>query len=340
MDKVLLSVVVPVYRGEAYLEELVKRLSIVRSEIEASSLPLRLVEAVFVDDSAVDDSTALLEELVEEHEWISVVHLSRNFGQHPATVAGVLHSSGDWVATLDEDLQHRPEDLVPLLLHAVETGSDLVYAQPTGTVHRRLTRDLASRLVKKATAWLTGNPAVTLFSSFRMIRGSVARAAASVVSHDTYFDSALSWFTDRISSWPLEIVDRRARDGRRSGYSFWSLVSHAWRLVMSAEIKILRLGALVGLVALIIGMTGSAVVIARKLIDPDSIAVRGWASLFLAVLFFGGLTSFLAGGILEFLTTVVLSSKGKPTFFIVDRQKDRLLRNDSSHQIDDPATNR
>ena len=71
--------------------------------------------------------------------------LSRNFGQHPATVAGVLHSSGDWIATLDEDGQHPPAQLVTLLVHAAESHADLVYAEPVSGVHDSRVRDAISR---------------------------------------------------------------------------------------------------------------------------------------------------------------------------------------------------
>ena len=145
MDCALLSVVVPVYQGERFLEELCQRLAAVRARLAAEAAPIRLGETIFVDDGSIDDSRSVLGRLESAHDWIHVITLSRNFGQHAATIAGILHSSGDWIASLDEDLQHRPEDLVRLLKYAVREGLDIAYARPLGEVHRSPMRDGTSR---------------------------------------------------------------------------------------------------------------------------------------------------------------------------------------------------
>ena len=100
MSKVLLSTVTPVYRGERHLAQLVAELAAVRSRLEEADEPLVLAEAIFVDDASVDGSSEVLEDAKSRYPWVRVIHLSKNFGQHPATIAGILHSSGDWVATL------------------------------------------------------------------------------------------------------------------------------------------------------------------------------------------------------------------------------------------------
>lgn len=324
MEKVYLSTVTPVYQGASYLRDLVAELDAVRNALAAEDGPLELLEAIFVDDAAVDDSAELLTELRQARPWMRVVHLSRNFGQHPATVAGILHSSGDWVATLDEDLQHRPEHLLPLLVHAVARRQDVVYAMARGAVHRSVFRNASSRLYKGIMAWLAGNPGIRKFSSFRLIRGSIARAAASVSTHDTYFDVVLTWFTNRLDALALPLVDVRSAEGK-SGYSFRGLLRHARRMLISSEIKPLRFGAMVGVTTLLASVVLACVTLVVKLLYPEAIQVRGWTSLILAIAFFGGLNSLLAGILLEYLSTLLLHVQGKPTFFVVDRSKDRLL---------------
>jgi glycosyltransferase involved in cell wall biosynthesis len=325
MDKVYLSTVTPVYQGAAYLRDLCAELAVLKATLRDEGGPLELLEAIFVNDAAVDDSPELLSELQAEHPWIRVVHLSRNFGQHPATIAGILHSSGDWVATLDEDLQHRPKDLLPLLAHGVSRRYDVVYASAKGAVHRTLFRNASSRLYKALIGWLVGSPWVRQFSSFRLMRGSIARAAASVSTHDTYFDVVLSWFTDRLGSLPLALVDLRSMTTKQSGYSFRALLRHARRMLISSEIKPLRLGAMTGMAALVVSVALSLLSIMLKLIYPELVQVRGWTSLILAVAFFGGLTALLTGIGLEYMSTLLLQAHGKPTFFVVDRSKDCLL---------------
>jgi glycosyltransferase involved in cell wall biosynthesis len=326
MDRVYLSTVTPVYRGEHYLRRLVDEIREVREALDRDGLPVEIVEAIFVDDASVDGSVNVLAELAEAHAWVKVVSLSRNFGQHPATVAGVLHSSGDWIATLDEDLQHRPRFLVDLLARAASESYDLVYAEPRGAVHGSFLRDATSGSYKAFVSWVAANPQIRRFNSFRMMRGSVARAAASVASRTTYFDIALCWFTDRVTSLPLPLKELRADEQGRSGYGIRALLSHARRMLVSSEIKPLRLGAAMGIGALGLSVLGGALTLVLKLFYPELIEVRGWTSLFLALTFFGGLLSLLTGIALEYLSDLHLQALGRPAFFVVDRSKDALLR--------------
>lgn len=319
-----LSVVVPVYSGEDCLEELAAELAIVREQLEQDG-PVSLVEVILVDDGAIDGSARVMDALSQKFPWITSIHLSRNFGQHSATAAGILHSCGDWVATIDEDLQHHPKFLVPLLQHTVEHGFDLVFAKPMHAVHESVVRDFSSKAVKQFTKLLTGNEHVTKFNSFRMIRGQIARAAASVATERTYFDVALTWFTDRIGMLPLPLKDRRYAAQRTSGYNLFSLARHALRLLLGCELKVLRAGALVGFATLLLSIVLSCVVVVKKIVFPETVDLAGWSSLIIAVLFSGGLLASLLGVCLEYLSVLVLRTLGRPTYYIVDRSKDALL---------------
>ena len=320
-----LSTVTPVYRGADTIRELVRELAEVRDLLRAEECPLSLQEAIFVDDGSSDGSAEVLRELGEEHEWIRIVTLAKNFGQHPATMAGILHASGDWVATLDEDLQHRPAQIVELLQTAVTKRLDVVYADPLGAVHGRVHRDWTSRLFKWFVSKASGNAYVRSFNSFRLIRGNIARAASSVAAHQTYFDLALTWFTDRIGTTPLSMRDQRAVLDQTSGYRMRTLLSHGRRMLQSSNLKALRLGAGIGVFAMLVATIIAVYVLTARLVFPGSVAVSGWASVMTAVLFFGGLTTFLVGLVLENLSPLILQSHGKPTFFEVDRSLDSQL---------------
>ena len=195
----IISVVIPVYSGADHLVALNEALARERQRWQTEGAPFELGEAIFVDDASIDSSSEVLRDLDEKYDWIRVVTLARNFGQHPATIAGILHTSGDWVVTLDEDLQHDSAAIESLLKIAAETNADIVYARPDGSVHGGY-RDVASRMYKRLMVTLTRKTEVASFNSFRLLRGSVARAAASVSGHETYYDIALGWFTDRFES--------------------------------------------------------------------------------------------------------------------------------------------
>ena len=322
---VTISVVVPVYSGEEYLRELVTKISDVRVGWRGAGCPLRLAELIFVNDECKDASGELIDLFALEHDWVRAVHLSKNFGQHSATAAGLLHSSGDWVVTIDEDLQHPPEHIEALLREAAAKHLDIVYAQPGQSVHGSSGRDISSSVFKRAMALVSGNPNVRLFNSFRLIRGSVARAAASVCGPDTYLDFALSWFSNRAGAVRLHLRDRRFINSGESGYTFRRLLSHARKMLMSSGVRVLRLAAALGLGAMAMATTVAGVLLAHHFIAEPSALVRGWASLLVAILFTGGLAIFLIGVALEYLALLSLNAQGKPAFFSIDRASDRIV---------------
>lgn len=323
---VSIGIVVPVYSGAAHLEALVERVAAVRDQLEAARSMVRLEELIFVDDGAIDASPELIDQLAARHPWIVALHMSRNYGQHAATVAGVMHSSADWIVTMDEDLQHPPEQVLPLLRHAVTTGSDVVYAKPAAAVHGAASRDATSRLFKRGMVILTGDPNLPNFNSFRMIRGPIARATASVVNHDTYFDVCLSWFTLRTSTLTMELTDIRFQQEGRSGYNFKALLRHAGRMIFSSQLRVLRWAFLLGIAVLILsilaGVMWGAVRITAD--DPGRI-VPGWTSLAILITFFGGLGTFLMGLLLQYVSSLVLRAHGKPSYFLIDRSRDALI---------------
>lgn len=323
---ITVSTITPVYAGDEFLPELVGRLQRVRDGWLARAAPVKLVEAIFVDDNSIDGSRDVLADLTREHPWVRLVELSSNFGQHRATVAGVLHSSGDWLVTLDEDLQHDPARIEEMLRLAVAERADVVYANAAGRVHGGSFRDFSSEATKRLVGALTGNGFVRYFNSFRLIRGSIGRAAASVCSYGTYFDVALCWFTTRIAVIRLPLKDVRYTEKGTSGYNIRKLASHARRLVVSSDTKVLRVAGGIGVLAILASVLAAVAVAGMKILDPSAVEVKGWTSLFLTLVFFGGLIAVQMGVALEFLSVLVLRAQGKPTFFVVDRAGDRVLQ--------------
>jgi len=324
-SQIMLSTVTPVFAGKDYLRKLVELFEEQAHRWEKSGIPLLLTECIFVDDGSSDGSAQLLAELANQYHFVTVVTLSRNFGQHPATVAGILHSCGDWVITIDEDLQHDPRFILVMLEQAVRSELDIVYAKPLEDVHESRIRDWGSKWFKSMLAILTGNPFVKDFNSFRVIRGSIARAAASVSSHATYLDASLCWFSQRIGVEEVSLKDSRYIELEQSAYSFRKLMSHARRMVITLQSNWLRLGTLTGIGAFLVSLVVGTGVLIQKLVAPNSIEVRGWVSLFIAILFFGGLTTSLLGVLIEYISMIVLHLQGKPNFFVVDRSNDRTL---------------
>src|SRR5664279_369288 len=164
------SIVIPVYQGELTLGALVQ-------EIAPLTLPTRtaagnefqVIEVLLVNDHGPDRSDEVIRELAAAHDFIRPVWLSRNFGQHPATMAGMASSSGDWIVTMDEDGQHNPAEIGDFLDVALTQGAQLVYADPVNPAPHNMMRNGSSRLAKWVfSTFLTGRSEST-FQSYRMV---------------------------------------------------------------------------------------------------------------------------------------------------------------------------
>ena len=148
-----LSIVVPVFQGERTLDPLL-------SEIEPLTKPgetpggrrFQVAEVVLVHDGAIDNSHAVMHALAAHFPFVTLVWLSRNFGQHPATLAGMSVTSADWVATLDEDGQQNPAELGVMLDRALDEDVALVYADPLNPPPHGLLRNALSKFVKLASS--------------------------------------------------------------------------------------------------------------------------------------------------------------------------------------------
>ena len=276
LKAIQLTIIVPVYKGEPFLEQLLREVSTVVSQVAEAGTPLEISECICVDDGSIDKSAEVLVKLAGIYPWLRVLTLSMNFGQHPATVAGILNSSGDWLVTLDEDLQHKPNHILTMLWQACIDGADVVYAKPLNGPHQSFFRDTASRVAKSCVARFTGNPFVKDFSSFRLIRGDVARAAAASCSRETYFDIALTWYTRRFTTLCIDMTDLRYTVTKDTGYRPSQLLQHAVRLMVTSDARILRLGFRAGAFGMIMGLIITIAIVATKIWRPSGIPVQGW----------------------------------------------------------------
>jgi glycosyltransferase involved in cell wall biosynthesis len=142
----LVSVVIPVYRGEHHLPGVLEELApYTASMTTPGGVRFRVAEVLMVNDCGPDDSARVMRELEGLHPFARSVWLSRNFGQHAATLAGMASAGGDWIVTLDEDGQHDPAFIATMLDAAMTEQASVVYARPTNTPPHSALRNLTSR---------------------------------------------------------------------------------------------------------------------------------------------------------------------------------------------------
>ena len=306
------SVVVPVYRGELTLERLLAELEpLTESTTTPAGRCWRITEAVLVHDSGPDRSDVIIRELAEKYSFVHPVWLSRNFGQHAATLAGMSSTGSDWIVTLDEDGQFDPADIPALLDSALDNQAQLVYAKPTNPAPHGYARNRASHIAKKiATLLLTGD--IPQFSSFRLILGDVGRGVAAYAGPGVYLDVALTWVVGSIATCPVTL---REEFGRPSGYSLRRLLSHFWQMVITAGTRPLRVLSVLGAVVAVIGtLLAIGLGVAAGL---GSRSVPGWTSLAVVTLLIGGAILFALGVVAEYVGASVNMAMGKPLYLII-----------------------
>ena len=310
-----LAIVVPVYQGERTLEALVGEIAPLTLGVATpGGRVFRVSELLLVHDGAKDASAGVMQRLGEQHPFLRLLWLSRNFGQHPATLAGMASTSAEWVATLDEDGQQDPRDVGRLLDAALDHDALLVYAQPVDRPPHGALRNLASHLTKAVSASLLGGRDIGAFNSFRLVRGDVARGVAAYCGANVYLDVALSWVVPDARHCPVKL---RAERGRPSGYSTRRLLTHFWQLVLTSGTRPLRLISLIGGAAILLGLAISAWVLWGRL--AHQVPVPGWTSMIVVVCVSSGLILFSLGIIAEYLGVAVSMAMGKPPYLIVTR---------------------
>lgn len=310
------SVVIPVYKGEATLTPLVEEIAAIS---EPTATPgghaFKVAEVILVHDGAVDGSQQVMESLGDRYSFVRLVWLARNFGQHPATLAGAACSTSEWVVTLDEDGDHDPADIARFLDVAIETGAQLVYGLPTNPPAHGLIRNVLSTVTKRfVVGLLVGRAAVGRFHSFRLINGEIARSLAAYCGYNVYLDVALSWVVARSTHCP--IVLRNPCD-RSSGYNYRRLFSHFWRLVLTAGTRPLRFVSLLGLSAILFGISFSCYTLWHYF--TGSVPIQGYTTLVILLCLFSGATLFSLGIVAEYLGAALSVSMGRPLYMVVSR---------------------
>jgi len=317
----VISVVVPVYQGELHLPGLVAD---IEPFTETSRSPegrdFRVGEVVLVHDCGPDDSARVMRELALKYPMVKAVWLSRNYGQHAATLAGMASTSGEWIATLDEDGQHDPAYLGHLLDAAMNHQKPLVYARPTNEPPHSPFRNRASRTAKKMVSKLAGGVDASAFHSYRLMLGEVGRSVAAYAGSGVYLDVALGWVAGAPATAPVELRDEGER---RSGYSTRTLMSHFWRMVLTGGTRGLRVVSVLGVLFALLGFLIALFVVFRQLTHPAP--VQGWTSLMVVVLICTGVVLLALGVIAEYVGVAVNMAMGKPLYLIVTDPTDGPL---------------
>lgn len=308
-----MSVVIPVYQGERTLAQVLDELEpLTHGFITPDGYQAAVHEVVLAFDHGPDRSADVIRELAAARSYVKAVWLSRNFGQHAATLAGIASSGGDWVVTLDEDGQHDPGAIGSLLDTAMREEADVVYAEPTNKPPHGYIRNAASRTSKRLLETVFGGGKASHFNSYRLILGEVGRSVAAYSGTGVYLDVALSWVAARTVTSPVQL---REEGDRRSGYSYRRLMAHFWRMILTSGTRGLRLVTAIGLLFAAGGILFAVYLVIMRFAGGD--IPEGWTSQMVLTALGTGAILVALGIIAEYLGVAVNMALGKPAYLIV-----------------------
>lgn len=298
-----LSVVIPVYRSEAILPELVRRLGEVLPTLANEH------EVVLVNDSSPDGSWEVICDAQQRVPWIRAINLMRNYGQHNALLCGIRAAQYSRIVTMDDDLQHPPEE-IPKLLAVLDQGYDVVYGRPAQEHHGFL-RDLASWTTKLALENMMGAEIARQVSAFRVFRAEVANAFRQYEGSFVSIDVLLTWGTNRFAATP---VRHEPRAQGVSGYTLRKLVAHTMNMMTGFTTKPLQLASLIGFSFTIFGFGVLCYVVGRYFFEGTP--VPGFPFLASIIALFSGAQLFALGIIGEYLARMHFRSMQKPPYVV------------------------
>ncbi|HSV41688.1 MAG TPA: glycosyltransferase [Nocardioidaceae bacterium] len=307
-----ISVVVPIYRAGSTLPSLFEEIARFHDEfLTDGGHRARVAELILVHDNGPDDSDEIIRKLAAEHDWVRPVWLSRNFGQHAATLAGMASSGGDWIVTMDEDGQHDPAYLALMLDTAMSARATVVYAQPTNRPPHGFIRNTASRGAKRFVDYLTKGNEAGLYHSYRLVLGELGRSLAAYAGAGVYLDVALGWVADEVATCPVQM---RQEGDRPSGYGTRTLLSHFWRMVLTSGTGLLRFVSLAGVTMAVVGFVVALGLGVFRLFG--GVDVAGWTSVMVVMLIGVGAMLFSLGIVAEYVGVAVNMAMGKPLYLV------------------------
>ena len=305
-EKAGITVVIPVYGSESVLPTLIDRLGPVLMACAGE------FEVLLVNDGSRDGSWLVIEQLAARFSWIRGICLMRNYGQHNALLAGIRAARFETIVTMDDDLQHPPEEL-PKLLERLNVGYDVVYGTPEREQHGWL-RDIASVVTKVALKSAMGAETARFVSAWRVFRTHLRDAFANYHSPFVSIDVLLTWGTTRFT---FVRVRHDERTVGKSNYTFTKLLRHALNMMTGFSVLPLQLASVVGFGFTLFGLGVLVYVVGKYLLHGTTVA--GFPFLASIIALFSGAQLFSLGIIGEYLARIHFRTMDKPSYSIGTR---------------------
>ena len=295
-----ISIVIPVYNSATILNELVERITKAVNQTH---------EIILVDDGSKDNSWNTIVKLKENYPTIKGIQLNKNYGQHNALLCGITSAIGNNIITMDDDLQHPPEEIPKLISKHEETGAQIIYGIPHNKKHDKI-RKAGSYFVRKSSKYFANNPNGE-GSSFRLINTEIINHIKLHHSNNYIFiDEIIHWYTSDIA---LVDVEHHERKSGKSGYTYARLVRLYLSVFINYTANPLKLMIYGGVISSIVFFLIGVRFIIKKIIIG---APLGYTSIIVSILFSTSLIMLCLGIIGKYIFNLHQQQSGKPLYGI------------------------
>ncbi|MBE6015195.1 MAG: glycosyltransferase family 2 protein [Lachnospiraceae bacterium] len=304
MDKITL--IIPVFNEQESLKPFYTELNRVTEEMNEQEF-----EILFVDDGSTDISLEMIKEMASSDRRIRYISFSRNFGKEAAMYAGFVHSTGDYVAVMDADLQDPPSLLPEMYKGIVEEGYDSVATRRVTRKGEPKVRSFFARRFYKLINRISDAKMVDGARDYRLMSRKMVDAILAMSEVNRFSKGIYGWIGFNTKWLAYENVNRVAG---KSKWSFRKLVKYSIEGIVDFSTLPLKISSFMGIALCILGALAIIFLVIRKLVFGDP--VQGWASLTCIVLFVGGVQLFCIGIMGQYLARTYLETKKRPVYLV------------------------
>ncbi len=298
-----LSIVSPVYKAEKIIPLLIQRVENSVSKITTN------FEILLVEDGGPDNSWGVIEAIAKTNPKIKGIKLSRNFGQHPAIMAGLSQAKGEWIVVMDCDLQDQPEEIEKLYAKALE-GFDVVFAKRNNR-QDGFFKKIFSKLFSIIFNYLAETKFDNEIANFGIYNRKVIKSVLSIGDYIKSFPLFV-YFTGFKST--SIFVEHASRESGTTSYTFSKLMSLAFNTIVSYSNKPLKIFVKFGMLISLLSIIGG--IINLILYFDGKIKVSGYSSIIVSIWFLSGIIITVIGVVGIYVGKVFEQTKDRPPFII------------------------
>lgn len=298
-----LSLIFPLYNEESVVSFLFKSLRKYKKLLPANT------EIIFVDDGSTDNTVKKLKELSLPFSY-KIISLSRNFGHQAALLAGLQESSGEYIITLDADLQH-PLDIIPEMLELHKQGYDVVLTKRIDEETISKSKQFFTKLFYKFINTLSDTKVLENGSDFRSLNRKALTALLSLPEQRKFLRGMVQWIGYKTIIIPFQ-AEKRIKGV--SKYNLSKMINLALHGLTSSSTKPLYLSGIFSIILFILALIYAIYVVYVRFWGTG--IVDGWASVLFVVLIIGGFLSLFLGLIGAYIAAIYDETKNRPGFFV------------------------